>query len=64
MEMGLSQQAPGGKTWLKVWKWAGEEGSQDGGYPLGTVGHRTEEVCQSYTGGFSEARWKRVDFIL
>lgn len=35
-----------------------------GGHPLGTVGNRTEKVCLSYTGGFSEAGWTKVDFIL
>lgn len=31
---------------------------------MGTAGNRTEKVCLSYTGGFSEAGWIKADFIL
>lgn len=31
---------------------------------MGTVGNRTEKVYLSYTGGFSEARCIKVNFIL
>lgn len=31
---------------------------------MDTVGNRTEKVCLSHTGEFSEARWIKVDFIL